>query len=186
MPSFNFFNIPEGFCMPVTDKAREGDIPGILSLLKQVLEVHYQLRPDLFIRSTTKYESDELLKIISDPMTPVFVCRSDASAQSPEGGKVLGHAFCQLMDFSGSKNMTPIKTLYIDDICVDEGARGEGVATLLYNHVKEYARQLGCYNITLNVWEGNAPARAFYEAMGMNVQKTVMEAVLQPEPSAER
>jgi ribosomal protein S18 acetylase RimI-like enzyme len=71
-----------------------------------------------------------------------------------------------------------IKKLYIDDICVDEAARGKHVGKALYDYVHDYAQSIGCYNITLNVWEGNEPAICFYRNMGMQVQKTTMETIL--------
>ena len=76
------------------------------------------------------------------------------------------------------KLLQNIKTLYIDDICVDEKARGRHVGTALYEFVRDYAKSKGCHHITLNVWEGNDPALSFYRNMGMKVQKTTMETIL--------
>ena len=44
-----------------------------------------------------------------------------------------------------------IKTLYIDDLCVDENVRGKSIGKQLFEHVKSYAKEIECYNITLNV-----------------------------------
>lgn len=152
-------------------KAIISDLPGISALLEQVLMVHYNIRPDLFIPNTKKYSDAQFAELLSDPDTPVFVFTDDE-------GNVLGHAFCALKDYTGLSNMIPHKTLYIDDICVDENHRGEKIATKLLEYVKSYAKELGCYNITLNVWEGNELARSFYEHMGMGVQRTTMELIL--------
>ncbi len=151
-------------------RAEKRDLEGVHALLGQVLTVHAEGRPDLFRAGTRKYTDEELLGIFADDSRPVFVAVED--------GKVLGHAFCELNDFRDSNNMQPILSLYIDDICVDEAARGRHVGTALYQHVIAYARELGCHNVTLNVWECNPGARAFYEAMGMSVQKTCLEQVL--------
>ena len=93
----------------------------------------------------------------------------------PDKGQVLGHAFCMITEVKDDKLLQNIKTLYIDDICVDEKARGKHVGTALYKFVCDYAKSIGCNNITLNVWEGNNPALSFYRNMGMKVQKTTME-----------
>lgn len=151
-------------------RAEAGDLAGVHRLLEQVLAVHAEGRPDLFRAGTRKYTDEELLGIFADDARPVFV--------AVEGGAVLGHAFCELNDYRQSNNMQPILSLYIDDICVDEKSRGRHVGTALYRHVLDYARELGCHNVTLNVWECNPGARAFYEAMGMSVQKTCLEQVL--------
>ncbi len=151
-------------------RAEKGDIGGIMKLLVQVDMVHHLGRPDLFKGPTTKYSEKELEEILLHENEPVFVCVS--------GGEVVGHAFCILQEHKGERLLADCKTLYIDDICVDESQRGAHVGQSLYRFVEDYARSLGCHNITLNVWECNPGARAFYDAMGMEVQKTGMEKVL--------
>ncbi len=152
-------------------RANRNDIRGIISLLHQVNMVHHELRPDLFKANTTKYNEQELETLLGDESKPVFVYTDDE-------GTVVGHAFCQLTEVKGHGLLQDAKTLYIDDICVDASARGHHVGKALYEHVSQYARAVGCHNITLNVWEGNDPAMAFYRSMGMQVQKTGMEALL--------
>lgn len=142
----------------------------MISLLEQVLMVHCEIRPDLFKPHTTKYSREELEKIIANENKPIFVFTDDLD-------KTRGYAFCCVNDYRGD-NLVPIKSLYVDDICVDEAFRGQHIATALFEHVKEYARGIGCHNITLCVWEGNDAARRFYEKMGMGVQRTIMETIL--------
>jgi ribosomal protein S18 acetylase RimI-like enzyme len=91
---------------------------------------------------------------------------------------VKGHAFCQIIIVENHRLLQDIKTLYIDDICVDEASRGRHIGKALYDYVLDYARSIGCYNVTLNVWEGNDPAIRFYKEMGLQVQKTGMEKIL--------
>ena len=153
------------------DRAKGEDIPRILELLVQVNMVHHNGRPDLFKGPTTKYNADELKTLLADDQRPVFVYRD-------ESGRVLGYAFCILKEVRGDQLMQDIRTLYIDDLCVDENCRGRGVGSALYRHVLDYARQERCYNVTLNVWSLNAPAMAFYQKCGLKPQKVGMEAVL--------
>ena len=150
-------------------RAEIKDIPGIIELLHQVNMEHYVLRPDLFKPYTTKYTEQELETLIDDDSKPIFVF---------EDGAVLGHAFCMITEVKDDKLLQDIKTLYIDDICVDEKARGKHVGKALYEYVRDYAQSIGCNNITLNVWDGNDAALSFYKNMGMKVQKTTMEIVL--------
>ena len=150
-------------------KAEKRDIPSIIELLHQVDMVHHVIRPDLFKPNTTKYDEQELEDLLCDDSKPIFVF---------EDGKILGHAFCMITEVRDNKLLQDIKTLYIDDICVDEKARGKHVGKALYEHVLAYARSIGCNNITLNVWDGNDPALCFYRNMGMKIQKTTMEILL--------
>ena len=150
-------------------RAEIKDISGIISLLHQVNMVHHVLRPDLFKPYTTKYNEQELEALIGDDNKPIFVF---------DNGEVLGHAFCMITEVKGDKLLQDIKTLYIDDICVDENARGKHIGKALYEYVRDYAQSIGCNNITLNVWDGNDAALSFYRNMGMKVQKTTMEVIL--------
>ena len=152
-------------------RARKEDIARILELLIQVDMVHHNGRPDLFKGPATKYGADELEEIIKNDDTPVFVCVN-------EEGTVMGHAFCMHKQITDDRVLTDVRTLYIDDICVDEAFRGHGVGRALYDHVIEYARSLDFYNVTLNVWSCNPGAVKFYETMGLKPQKIGMEKVL--------
>ena len=140
-----------------------------MELLRQVGGVHNGIRPDLFKGNVTKYDETELAGLLDDESKPVFVY---------EDGEVLAHAFCQINETKDHRLLQDVKTLYIDDICVDEAARGRHIGRALYEYVRDYARSIGCHNVTLNVWEGNDAALQFYRSMGMKVQKTGMEMIL--------
>ena len=157
--------------MPTVRFAREKDIPAIMELLVQVDMVHHQARPDLFKGPATKYTPEELRAILTDAQRPVFVCVD-------EKDQVLGHAFCIFRQWVDHPVMTDVKSLYIDDLCVHERCRGQHIGSLLYSHIQAFARQSGCYSITLNVWAQNESALAFYRRMGLNPQKIVMETIL--------
>ena len=152
-------------------RATEKDLDRVNALLKQVLTVHAEGRPDIFIPGTKKYTDAELCELFRDDSRPIFVF-------TDERDEALGYAFCVIEEIRGENNLRDRKMLYIDDLCVDEVHRGQHIASRLYEYVRQYAREIGCYHITLNVWELNPGAKAFYEAMGMKPLKTVMEDVL--------
>lgn len=153
-------------------RAEEKDMDGINRLLTQVLLIHHHGRPDLFQGGhKKKYTDEQLRKIIHDENTPILTAVD-------EQGKVLGYAFCVLKQYVNDNILTDIKTLYIDDLCVDEKIRGQKIGRLLYEEVLRYARETGCYNVTLNVWSCNEPAMRFYEKCGLKPQKVGMEVIL--------
>lgn len=151
-------------------KAAVQDTEKIKDLLNQVLNVHHNGRPDLFKANCRKYTDTELKTLIADDSRPIFV------AEDTDG--VQGYAFCILQEHKNDNILTDIKTLYIDDLCVDENARGKHVGTALYDFVLVYAKEIGCYNLTLNVWSCNKGAQAFYEKQGLKPQKTTLETIL--------
>ena len=152
-------------------RAQEQDMSDILKLLSQVLMVHHNGRPDLFKGGVRKYTEEELAELIKDDSKPIFV-------GVDKSGRVLGYAFCVFVQHLEDNILTDIKTLYIDDLCVDEEIRGQHVGKQLYEYVLAFAKEQGCYNVTLNVWALNQGAMKFYEACGLVPQKIGMEKIL--------
>ena len=75
-------------------------------------------------------------------------------------------------------DISQLKTMYIDDLCVDKDFQGKHIGTELYNYAKIMAKSNGCYDITLNVWNLNPTAFKFYEKLGMVPRKVMMEEIL--------
>ena len=147
------------------------DIPKILDLLAQVDLVHHNGRPDIF-NIGTKYNAQELEALMQDKERPILV-------ETDENDMVLGYCFCIFQEHKNDSVLTNIKTLYIDDLCVDENFRGQHIGKRLYEYVVQFAKESGCYNLTLNVWACNESAMKFYEKCGLKVQKIGMETVLE-------
>lgn len=152
-------------------RAEEKDKNGINHLLCQVLMVHHNGRPDLFKKDVKKYTDQELSDIIHDDTRPIFV-------GVDENEKVLGYAFCVYQQHIGDNILTDIKTLYIDDLCVDEQIRGKHIGRQIYEYVLAFAKEQGFYNVTLNVWSCNPTAMKFYENCGLVPYKIGMEKIL--------
>ena len=146
------------------------DIPGMIDLLQQVGEVHHKIRPDLFRAGAQKYSETDLEELLKDPARPIFA--------AVEEEKLLGYCFCIFEETTGNPVLMDDKTLYIDDLCVDEACRGQHVGRLLYERACAYARETGCRSVTLNVWCGNDSALRFYEKQGLKPRKIYMEAML--------
>lgn len=151
--------------------ASEKDIPRIHELLLQVAMVHHNGRPDLFKYGQRKYTDDQLKEILKDKKRPVF-------AAVDENDRLMGYAFCIFQQHMNDNILTDIRTLYIDDLCVDENMRGSHIGTMIYDAVLDFARENGCYNVTLNVWSCNESAMKFYLARGLKPQKVGMEVIL--------
>lgn len=150
-------------------RARPEDAEKIMELLLQVLTVHHNGRPDYFKANCRKYTSEQLDEIIADDQRPIFVYDDNG---------VKGYCFCIIREIKNDNIRCDMKTLYIDDLCVDERARGGGIGKKLCDYAKKYAKEIGCYNLTLNVWESNSSAQKFYEKQGLKPLSTTMEILL--------
>lgn len=148
-------------------RATEADIDALNELLFEVHAVHAEGRPDIFKPGAKKFTTEELVKIISDDSEPVFVY--------DEGGRVLGHAFCEIRSLRETGNTYARRFLFIHDLCVLGSARGRGIGTALYRYVCEYAKCCGCNSVELNVWAFNEGAVAFYKSLGLKPLSMIME-----------
>ena len=151
-------------------RAMEKDIPKMGDLLSQVDLVHHKGRPDIF-KIGRKYSDDELRQLLCDEERPILVSVND-------NDEVEGYCFCIYQRHENDSVLTDIKTLYIDDLCVDEQLRGRHIGKGLYEAAVQMARDNGCHNLTLNVWSCNPSAMRFYEACGLLPQKVAMELIL--------
>ena len=150
--------------------AQPKDVPGILSLLRQVGKVHHDGRPDIFRANAQKYGASQVIAMLDSATTPIFV--------AVEEDAVLGYCFCAVKTYFQDPVIADHTTLYIDDLCVDENIRGKKVGTKLYETACKYAKMRKCYNVTLNVWTCNESAMKFYESLGLKPQKIGMENIL--------
>lgn len=152
-------------------RASEKDIDSLIKLLQEVLEIHANIRPDIFISGTTKYTRSDLLDKLANDEEPIYVAVD-------ENDEVMGYAFCALKQQPFSTNMVPFKSLYIDDLCVDSKCRGKHIGEQLFEYVKAEAKRLGCYEVTLAVWAGNDGAERFYDRIGFKTKERIMEYIL--------
>lgn len=147
--------------------ANQTHIPALIHLLKQVGQVHHDIRPDIFPAGTQKYDENQLLEVLADKDRPIFVALNDNA--------VTGYCFCKIKRHEENACSVPRTEVYIDDLCVDENHRRMGLAKALYNHTLAYAKETGCNMVTLHVWNGNDGAIRFYEQMGMRPRYIMME-----------
>ena len=148
--------------------AEEKDISRISELLVQIGGMHHDARPDIFNPATPKFNADDLREIFESLKRFIFVAVDDYDMAQ-------GHLFCQIRETDGQGVLAKIKTLWIEDLCVDESVRSKGVGTLLFDAAEKFAKEQQCGSITLNVWEFNGGAKAFYERNGMTPQRTIYE-----------
>ncbi len=144
------------------------DATRINELLYQVAKVHADGRPDIFKPAAKKYTDEELIGIMECDTTPIFVAVNETNV-------VMGYAFCVDKTIRDHTLFLDKKTLYIDDICVDEKARGQHIGRQIFAHIDKYAKENEYDSITLNVWAFNEGAYKFYENCGMNPQRIMME-----------
>lgn len=155
----------------IVRKAIMEDGAAVIKLLYQIAEQHQKGRADLFKEMNNKYSINDFYTKLDDDRKPMFVAVD-------ENNNVLSYVFCMIINYKNHYVFNDYRSLYIDDICVDEHVRRQKIGTLLMDSVCDFARKTGCYNIDLNVWEFNEGAKSFYKKYGLKTQRRRMELIL--------
>ena len=139
----------------------------IMPLQKEIAELHYRGRPDLFRTEARYYSEDDFYARLTHPDHRIFIAEAD--------GAVAGYVFAAVKHIRNHPTYVDFDIFHIDDICVLEKYRRNGAASALFERCTAQAREDGCHSIELNVFCFNENAIRFYEAMGMEPMVQRME-----------
>ena len=109
-------------------ESKGSDSQAVYDLLRIIADLHKQGRPDMFPDLVSKYTVDEVKERLSNAENGVFVAEVE--------GNVVGYVFCEVISEGAGY------TLYIDALCVDPDFRRMGVARMLMDKAKEYAKDM--------------------------------------------
>lgn len=147
--------------------AREDELIRINEMRKQVNDVHVEGKPEVFKPGFSEELQNFIYYIWQDPEQDIVVADKD--------GELCGFAIVHHIYKPENPFMYVRDFLDIDEFCVDERHRREGVAMALIDFIKKYAKEKGYHRIELNMWEFNEGALAFYEAAGFETYRRYME-----------
>lgn len=147
--------------------ARKEDLERVNELRKQVNDLHVQGRPDIFKPGFSEELQSVIYEIWEDENKDILVAERD--------GIICGFACVQFVDKPESPFMNARSFYAVDEFCVDEAFRRQGVARELIDFIKEDAKKRGFQRLELNMWEFNEDALAFYESVGFKTYRRYME-----------
>lgn len=150
--------------------AREDELERINALRKQVNDIHVAGKPDVFKPGFGKELQDHIKDIWNDPEQEIVVADED--------GVLCGFAVLHHINKPENPYMFERDFLDIDEFCVDEKYRRQGVATEFIAFIKDYAKEKGFKRLELNMWEFNKDALSFYESVGFETFRRYMEIML--------
>ncbi|MCL2446487.1 MAG: GNAT family N-acetyltransferase [Oscillospiraceae bacterium] len=167
--------------------ARAEDYEDVARLQRQVAQLHHDWRPDIY-RPAQKYDQTRYEELLANPDTPILVaekgekdmfCSDLERTQRSDGAppQVAGYVLLRVIT---PQNPVQVQRsfMHIDDLCVDETCRRQGVGEALMCAVMELARERELDAVELGVWECNEAARAFYKQLGFVVKTRSMEMKL--------
>ena len=141
------------------------DAGRVNALYRALAELHKAARPDVFA------------SLAADTMPVAAALIGDNGlilVAEDESGVVQGMIMGKVRGYRGQ----PAQILWIDDLIVEDAARGKGIGSALLQAARDYGRQQGCTRLELNVWAFNETAVRFYEKNGLQVQRYILEEQL--------
>lgn len=151
--------------------AVQADNQKIRPLQREIAKLHYEGKPGMFKPEPRYHSEEDFAQMLSDPEHFVFIAEE-------ETGRVVGYAFAFVSHVRNHPTYIDFDRFYIDDICVLEECRGQGIGKRLFAACREQAEKTQCKVLDLGVFGFNTGAIAFYEACGMTEQQRRMEIVL--------
>ena len=148
------------------------DCERIRPLQKEIADLHYAGRPDLFKSEARYFTEGSFAERLNDPNHTVLIAET-------ETGEVVGYAFAWVISYRNHSTFTDFDCFYIDDICVLKSYQRNGIGRRMFELCKEKAKELGCKILDLSVWDFNKDALAFYRHCGMTDRIHRMEYPLE-------
>lgn len=148
----------------ILELARHSDLEAINVLTKQANDLHAAWRPDLFRNTDTGFSESVFIQLQKDK--EIYVVRSAEAVA----------AFVRIrIQPIGRPDDVPVrKVLFLEEICVDEQLRHQGIGMRIMDDLKVMAKAEGCTSICLSVFPQNENALAFYRKCGFDVTNIAM------------
>lgn len=143
------------------------DFEGVNELMKEVHAIHVENRPDLYIDLEEPCSKKQFEEDVNN--------ENIISILAEEENQILGICF---VSFREKTCMVEKRTAYMDDLCVGNKYRKQGIGTKLFYYAQEQAKRMGAERLDLMVWGFNEAAYHFYDKLDMNVQRYIMEKIL--------
>ena len=153
--------------MVVVRRAREDELERVNELRMQVNALHVAGKPEVFKPGFPEELRNHIYAIHQDPEQFIAVAVKD--------GTICGFAVLHHINRPENPFMKERDFLDIDEFCVDEAFRRQGIASEMIAFIRTFAKEKGFHRIELNMWEFNQDALAFYEAAGFQTFRRYME-----------
>lgn len=146
------------------------DTQQLIALRRQLDDVHAEARPDLFV-SAASYDERSIEAYLAAEKTKVIVAEPENGSGELAAYMILNKELAP----EGPVYRTPRLYLYINDLCVKDTYRRQGIGALLMEYAIRYARDIGASSLELNVAEFNSDAIRLYESCGLTTRNRRME-----------
>ena len=144
--------------------ARPADRESVNAMARQVHAMHVAWRPDIYEMTEEMYPEDRFLTAIKERQ--LYVAKLD--------NRVVGYLLVKIRSYDWS-GMVKRKVMLIDELCVEESCRGQGIGKEMMADAHALARAFGCTDLQLGVYPQNDGAVAFYQKCGFTIRSIDMQ-----------
>lgn len=144
--------------------ARPDDREAVNALAMQIHAMHVAWRPDLFELVPELYPAERFQEAVKQRQ--LYVARI--------GGVVAGYALLKIRNYDWP-GVVRRKVMEIEELCVDEMCRGQGIGTELVQDIHALARAFRCTDLQLGVYPQNDDAVGFYQKCGFTIRSITMQ-----------
>lgn len=150
--------------------ANTEDLNKLAALNKQVHDIHVKIEPEFFCDISQDSIRASILKSLEDDESTILVAE--------QGETLTGYMLLKKRVRSKNDLMHERKCVYIDQICVYENYRNQGVFNQLLAKAKELAKEWGFSRLELDVWSNNVDAKASFTRSGFTPYNEKMKLEL--------
>ena len=144
--------------------ARPEDRAAIEVLAQQVHRMHVAWRPDIYELADEMWPQSRFDDAVSHRQ--LFVAK--------DADTVVGYVLVKIRDYDMTGHAKR-RVLLIDEICVDESRRNQGIGMEMMIGVRAIAKAFGCTDMQLVVYPQNNEALAFYQKCGFRIRSIDMQ-----------
>ena len=143
--------------------ARDADRQAGNAMARQGHAMHVAWRPDLYEMVEEHYPEERFRQAVEEKQ--LYVAKIN--------GTVVGYTLLLVREVSHPGTVKR-RVMRIDEICVEESCRNQGIGQEMMADVRALARAFGCRDLQLGVYPQNDSAVAFYEKCGFTIRSIDM------------
>lgn len=144
--------------------AQLSDREAVNTLSREVHAMHVSWRPDIYVMADEMYPEERFLTEIQN--RNLYVARlADVT---------VGYVLLKIRNYDMPGHVKR-RVMILDEICVEESCRNQGIGKEMMADVRALAKAFGCTDMQLGVYPQNDDAVCFYQKCGFTIQNITMQ-----------
>ncbi|MBQ8834627.1 MAG: GNAT family N-acetyltransferase [Oscillospiraceae bacterium] len=144
--------------------ARPSDREAVNALAMEVHALHVVWRPDIYVMPEELYPEERFQAETQN--RNLYVARL--------ADTVVGYVLLKIRNYDMPGHVKR-RVMIIDEICVEETCRNQGIGKEMMADVRALAKAFGCTDMQLGVYPQNDDAVAFYQKCGFTIRSIDMQ-----------